>query len=61
MFAVMLGQCEYQPLIQLPTDGNRVEVTYFNQRNQPFKMLHVILTDNNRLKYLNSYIKLSYK
>ena len=37
MFAVKLGQCEHQPLTQLLTDGNRVEVTYFNQRNQPFK------------------------
>ena len=52
MFAVMLGQCEHQPLTQLPTDGNRVEVTYFNQRNQPSKIIHKIVTDNNRLKYL---------
>ena len=54
MFAIMLGQCEHQALTQLPTDGNRIEVTY---RNQPSEMLHKIVTNNNRLKYLNTYIK----
>ena len=53
----VLGKCEHELLTGPPTDGNGVEITYFNQQESAFRMLQKIVTDKNWLKTLNAYTK----